>query len=136
MLWCMMNTSAADLMVTDATAAMCARLAARLGYGGQLNANACAYRATNGLRLLSVPDPCGPGNRASWIRLAERAALIVVAHGRLPGQLQMYAEAMCRTLRSRRHSLHVLKLLEDGTPSHPLARGKGFIPEATVPIPW
>ena len=135
-LWCMMNPSAADLMVTDATVAKCARLAARWGYGGQLIANACAYRATNRLRLLSVPDPCGSRNRASWIRLAEKAALIVVAHGRLPGQLQVHAETMCRTLRSRGHSLHVLKLLEDGTPSHPLARGKGFIPETTVPIPW
>ena len=135
-LWCMMNPSAADLTHTDATVAKCARLAARWGYGGQMIANACAYRATDRLRLLSVPDPCGSRNRAAWVRLANRAALIVIAHGRLPGALQIHAEAMCRSMRRQGRALHVLKLLEDGTPSHPLARGKGFISEGAVPVQW
>ena len=132
----MMNPSAADLAVTDATVAKCARLAGRWGYGGQIIANACAYRATDKQRLLRVADPCGPRNRATWLRLADRAALIVIAHGRLPGTLQMHAQAMCRALRSQGHPLHVLRLLDDGTPSHPLARGKGFISETAAPLAW
>ena len=51
--------------------------------------NACAYRATDSRRLMSVADPCVPRNRAAWLACAARATLIVGAHGLLPGQLKV-----------------------------------------------
>jgi LmbE family N-acetylglucosaminyl deacetylase len=69
--------------------------------------------------------------------MAARSDLIVVAHGRLPGDLQRHASAMCEALRAAGHRLHVLRLTTgDGVPVHPLARGRGHIPENVVPQPW
>jgi hypothetical protein len=54
-----------------------------------------------------------------------------------PGaKVRVRKDAMVQLLRNAGHLLHVLRLLEDGAPSHPLARGKGFIPRTTRPTLW
>ena len=68
--------------------------------------------------------------------MASGATLIVVAHGRLPGALQSHAASMCRDLRAAGHSLYVLRVLSDGVPTHPLARGKGHVAEDSQPVLW
>lgn len=135
-LWSMMNPSGAGLEATDMTVAKTGRISRRLGCGGQMIANACAYRATDRMRLLEVLDPVGPGNLSAILAMAAECSLIIVAHGRLPGQLQPHADAMVSLLRGAGHTLHVLQLTPDGVPFHPLARGKGHIPEDIKPIIW
>lgn len=135
-LFCMMNPSGADLDVTDATVSKCARMATGWGYGGLMVANACAYRATDNKRLLDVNDPVGPRNAAALLEMAAQAGIIIIAHGRLPKGLQHHADKMCEDLRNAGHTLHVLKLLSDGVPTHPLARGKGHISENINPFHW
>ena len=135
-MWGMMNPSMADCRCLDPTVAKTARISTRLGYGGQVIVNACAYRSTNKMGLLLVADPVGPGNHAAILRAARAAGIIIIAHGRLPGDLQKHADAMCRLLRDAGHKLHVLRLTDDGVPMHPLARGKRHIPEDVVPQPW
>lgn len=127
----MMNPSNADHLCMDPTVAKTARIFKRLGFGGQFIGNACAYRATDKMRLLAVADPVGPGNEAAILRMASLASLVVIAHGRLPGGLQRHADAMCSTLRAAGHKLHVLALTKDGLPGHPL-----YLRETVVPRPW
>jgi hypothetical protein len=135
-LWAMMNPSTADFRFLDPTVAKTAHMSRLLGFGGQFIANAAAYRATDRMRLLEIADPIGPGNPAAILAMAAQANLVVIAHGRLPGGLQQFANSMCRLLSEAGHKLHVLRLTPDGVPMHPLARGKGHIPHTTKPIPW
>jgi hypothetical protein len=135
-LFAMMNPSAADLEFTDATVAKCGRLAKRWGYDGLFAGNACAYRATDRMRLLEVEDPVGPGNHQALREMAESSDLVIVAHGKLPGDLQKYATQMVEVLRATGKPLHILGLSSDGTPIHPLARGKAHVPEDIRPRIW
>jgi hypothetical protein len=98
--------------------------------------NACAYRATDRMRLLEVADPVGSRNHQAILEMAAEAGMIIIAHGRLPGALQVHADDMCRLLLEAGHKLHVLRLTDDGVPVHPLARGKAFIPENIQPVAW
>ena len=132
----MTNPSVATHLQLDMTVAKCGSMAEGWGCGGFCVANACAYRSTDPNGLLTVSDPVGPRNYAAILEMAAQSALIVIAHGRLPGKLQCHADAMVSLLRSAGYELHVLKLLPDGTPSHPLARGRGFIPKETRPTLW
>lgn len=127
----MMNPSTAGHEWDDPTVAKIGRLARRLGYGGLLVGNACAYRATDKMRLLQVDDPVGPENH-EWLRsMAHRADLILIGHGILPKGLQLHARAMCDILAGSGKPLHVLRLLKDGTPAHPL-----YLPDALDPVVW
>lgn len=135
-MFCLMNCSTAAAEVNDPTVAKCCQMARGWGFGGLFIANACAYRATDRMRLLTVEDPVGPRNHAAILEMASESRLIVIAHGRLPGDLQRHADEMCRIIRDAGHGLHVLRLSNDGVPVHPLARGKGHIPVSIQPSPW
>jgi hypothetical protein len=135
-LYAMMNPSGADLHVGDATVMKTSRISMRLGYGGQIVVNACAYRGVQPKVLLTVADPVGPKNLATIERAARDASLIVVAHGNLPPRLQHQADAMVAVLQRTTKPLHVLGLSGDGVPMHPLARGKNAIRENVIPQPW
>jgi hypothetical protein len=135
-LFAMMNPSGADLHVGDATVMKTARIARRLGYGGQMVVNACAYRGVKPNMLLTVPDPVGPENVSTIKQAALEADLIVVAHGNLPPTLQHHADAMVVALRASGKPLHVLGLSSQGVPMHPLARGKNIIREDVIPEAW
>lgn len=132
----MMNCSEARADVNDPTVSKVCQMARGWGFGGTLVANACAYRATDRMRLLEVDDPVGPRNHAAILEMAAEAKLVVIAHGRLPGNLQRHAHEMCELLQDAGYELHVLRLTEDGVPVHPLARGKAHIPITTRPQPW
>jgi len=136
LLWGMMNPSRAGMRSGDATVNKTGQMARLLGFGGQMIANACAARFTDKDKLLTVEDPVGPRNRDALLEMAAEAGMIVIAHGRLPGGLQVHADGMVRLLREAGHTLHVLRLLDDGTPTHPLARGKGHVPVTTKPVVW
>lgn len=130
----MMNPSVADYRVLDPTVAKTARLAKQWGYGAQVVVNACAYRATDKLRLLEVKDPVGRFNLEAIRIAAESVDLIVVAHGQLPKGLQKHADAMVNMLLKHGHTLHVLKLSKGGIPYHPLLIP---MPEAEIkPLVW
>lgn len=122
-LWAMMNPSGADVKVLDSTVRLTADISAHWGYGGQIIVNACAYRGVTPSMLRDIEDPVGHSNPDAWRRSARQADRIMVAHGHLPTGMQCHAEAMCDALAEYR-SLYVLGTSKDGTPYHPLARGK------------
>jgi hypothetical protein len=133
----MMNPSAANSgQYTDHTVMKCGRLAVRWGFMRLLVGNACAYRCTQSKNLLTVDDPVGPDNAQHILDMAAGASRIIIAHGRLPSGLNMHAANMVQCLRTTGKELYVLKLLPDGTPAHPLGRGKGHIPEDIIPKIW
>lgn len=135
-LYVMMNPSGADVNVGDMTVAKTAKMARMQGFGGQMIANVCAYRATDNKRLLEVDDPVGPENEKIILEMAKEASQIVIAHGKLPNGLQSHAHRLVAKLREAGYPLYVLRLAKDGTPMHPLARGVGFIPLETTPRLW
>jgi hypothetical protein len=132
----MKNPADAGTQYTDATVSKGSRIFARLGYGGLLVGNSCAFVSTLSSALLAVDDPVGKDNLRHIREMAEEADMIVVAHGSLPGQLQCHADAMVETLLSVGKDLYVLGLSDSGVPLHPLARGKKHVPENVVPQLW
>ncbi|RZU28885.1 DUF1643 domain-containing protein [Edaphobacter modestus] len=118
---CMMNPSTASPAVDDPTVAKCRRYAEDWGYGRLLVGNTFAYRATDQKRLMIVADPIGPENDAHLQAMAQRASMIVFAYGKPHRSLQHRGPTVARLLSDGgRRPLHVLKLCNDGTPSHPL----------------
>lgn len=126
----MMNPSVANLDHADPTLIRTGNFARAWGMGGQLVGNVCAYRATNRLRLLDVPDPSGPENDGYLCEMARIAKFIVLAYGQLPnGILRRKAESTVRML--RHWPLTYLCLCRDGTPCHPL-----YLPKTLLPQPY
>jgi hypothetical protein len=119
-LFVMMNPSTADPYVDDPTVAKCQRYARSWSYGTMLVGNTFAYRATNQKDLLRVADPVGPKNDKYLLQMAAQAELIVLAYGKPHKNLCQRGRDVVAMLRRAGHELHVLKLCNDGTPSHPL----------------
>ena len=119
-LFVMMNPSTADPFVDDPTVAKCQRYARAWGYGTLWVGNTFAYRATNQKVLLQVADPVGPENDEWLLKMAAEAGMIVLAYGKPHKNLCQRGRDVAALLRRAGHELHVLKLCNDGTPSHPL----------------
>ncbi len=119
-LFVMMNPSTADPFVDDPTVAKCQRYARAWGYGTLWVGNTFAYRATNQKHLMQVADPVGPQNDEWLLKMAAQAGIIVLAYGKPHKNLCQRGRDVAALLRGAGHELHVLKLCNDGTPSHPL----------------
>ena len=116
----MMNPSTADPFVDDPTVAKCQRYARAWGYGTLWVGNTFAYRATDQKKLLRVSDPVGPKNDKWLLKMAGQAGVIVLAYGKPHKNLRQRGRDIADLLTYAGHQLHVLKLCNDGTPSHPL----------------
>ncbi|MGA2349788.1 MAG: DUF1643 domain-containing protein [Terracidiphilus sp.] len=119
-LFVMMNPSTADPYVDDPTVAKCQRYARAWGYGTLWVGNTFSYRATNQKDLMRVADPVGPRTDEWLLKMAAQAGMIVLAYGRPHKNLCQRGKDVAALLRGAGHELHVLKLCNDGTPSHPL----------------
>lgn len=135
-LWLLMNPSGAGLQFSDATVSKTGQISRQGGAGGQIITNSGAYRSTDPAGLAAAPDPIGPENEATILRLAATAGKVIVAYGQPPKVLRGEGLRLARLLHARGIPLHVLRLSQDGTPMHPLSRGKGFIPITTTPCLW
>jgi hypothetical protein len=131
----MVNPSRADAEQGDMTINKVMQIARFNGYGGILVANLAALRSTDPAGLLKVADPIGPDNDRHLRDFFGRVKLVLCAWGadcrRLPGRVQA-VEALMREAGVRPM---MLRLTQGGVPSHPLARGKGFIPVNTKLVP-
>ena len=139
-LWLMTNPSVADLAHSDPTLAKTGRISRLNGAGGQIIVNSGAYRSTSPAALAAVRDPIGVDNEVTVLRLARLAyrtdGKIVAAYGQPPPCLAGVGLHLCRKMAAEGIPLHVLRLSLDGTPMHPLSRGKGHIPITTELVPW
>ena len=130
-MWILMNPSVACLDYADPTLIKTGKFARSWGYGGQLIGNVHAYRTTNKKRLLCVPDPVGPKNDESILKMASLAKTVVLAYGQPPNALKSRGQHVAKLLMYH-PTVCCLKLAKDGTtPWHPL-----YLPGDLQPIPY
>jgi hypothetical protein len=136
MLLIMLNPSLADHLRDDHTITKSIAIARHLGCGRLDVGNLAGFRSPHPAALRAALDPVGPSNDRHLARMLGQADLVVCAWGAnaslLPGRVQ----AVARMVRRAGVQTFALKLTNDGFPSHPLARGKGFIPTTVLPIPF
>ncbi|MCQ8240570.1 DUF1643 domain-containing protein [Rhizosaccharibacter radicis] len=135
-LFLLMNPSIAGIRFSDPTVGKTGQIARYHGAGGQIIANTGAYRSTCPAGLLQADDPIGPENEETIMRCAREAGMVIAAYGQPPAALRGVGLRLSRRIVAEGIPLHVFRLSQDGTPMHPLSRGKGFIPIGTVPVPW
>ena len=137
MLLIMLNPAGADQDKDDHTITRSIAIAWRLGCGRLDVGNLAAWRSPHPSDLKLAADPVGPSNDYYLRQMLRATDLLVCAWGAsavvLPGRL----EAVAKLIRKSGRPAYALKLTAAGFPSHPLARGKGFIPidAALVPFP-
>jgi len=115
----MMNPSVAGPEHADPTLIKTGKYARAWGYGGQLVGNVHAYRVTDSGLLVEAEDPVGPKNDAVLLRMARRAAVVVLAFGLPPKPLRPRAATVIEMLRGT-VPLKYLHKTKNGTPCHPL----------------
>lgn len=129
--FCLANPSSATADKTDPTVARCIEFARLWGHGWCYVVNARAWRATDPKDVPADPLAIGPDNDAHIYRVCARAEIVVCGWGKLAGAR---ADAMLDLIRSAGKVPHALQLNGDGSPSHPLTRGKRRIPADAVPF--
>jgi hypothetical protein len=136
MLLIMLNPSTADHERDDHTITKSIAIARHLGCGRLDVGNLAAWRSPHPADLRAAADPIGPHNDRHLRRLLRNTDLVVCAWGANSGALPGRPEAVGKLIRKAGHAAYALKLTGEGYPSHPLARGKGFIPVEVDLIPY
>lgn len=122
-----LNPSTADASTDDNTIRVCAKYAARWGYGGLLMANLFAFRSTDPRVLRKTNFPVGPDNDM-WIdKLRARAGIVICAWSKDGTYLGRDREVLVRLEKP-----YCLSLCKDGSPGHPLYKKSTLTP---IPFP-
>lgn len=131
----MLNPSTADGVDDDPTIRKCIAFARAWGKDGIVVVNLYAFRATNPKELKAAGYPVGPLNY-QWHDLVFKMGNpnVICAWG-ANAQPDHAAEVLAR-IRQAGAIPYALKLNNDGSPAHPLSRGKGFIPLDATPFPF
>ena len=137
---CMLNPSTADHERDDPTLLSLMHFARLWGLGGVLVVNLFALRSPNPRDLTASADPVGSDNHsyiAAAMSLAawQHTGLLVAwgAGGHLYDRAEWFAS---RALGVHKLTLLCLGRTADGSPKHPMARGRYRIPRDQQPIPW
>ncbi|MGZ5198938.1 MAG: DUF1643 domain-containing protein [Telluria sp.] len=136
MLLIMLNPSTAHHERDDHTITKSIAIARHLGCGRLDVGNLAAFRSPHPADLKAAEDPIGPHNDRHLRRMLRAADLVVCAWGANAAALPGRAEAVGKLIRKAGHLPFALKLTGEGYPSHPLARGKAFIPVAVDLVPY
>lgn len=134
----MLNPSTADAFAVDPTIRRCVQFAQRWDADVLEVVNLFSLRTSypEDLRYLTNEKRGGDiANNAEILSACKRADVVIAAWGRW-GHLGDRAQHVGGMLIGEGVKLHALKELPGGDPSHPLARGKSFIPIETDPRPW
>lgn len=136
----MLNPSTADAFKLDPTVARCAKFAARWGADILEVVNLFAFRSSNpaDLRaeLKAGRDPRGASNDDAILEACLGAERVIAAWGS-GGAIADRGPAVLTMLGNNGVALHCLaRVPSDGSPMHPLSRGKLRIPDEQEPMPW
>ncbi|QQR47710.1 DUF1643 domain-containing protein [Myxococcus xanthus] len=140
-LWLMTNPSDADGETDDNTVARCVRFSQAWGCTGLVIGNPRAFRTPYpkelAARTAEGVDTIGPANEAvlSALLSAPETAVVIAAWGNHSNNVGR-VEGVVALARTVGRQLHCLGLTGDGSPKHPLARGKSFVPYSQQPIPF
>lgn len=127
--WIMLNPSTANESKLDPTLTRCFRWMAAWGFAEMVILNLFAYRSPHPAEMFRRVDPIGEGNNYHIARETADADKIVVAWG--AHGAGEYAEKRVATVLDilRDKELWCLGLTANGSPIHPLARGKHRVPD-------
>lgn len=144
--WIMCNPSTADGEQDDNTIRRCIRFSQRWGHGSLVVVNLFALRATDpaeveqAIARSGLLAAIGVHNDYHVLRAAQSAELVVAAWGAL---LKPWADERGEAVRFRlallradRRELWCLGKTKDGSPKHPLARGKARVPDDVQLTRW
>lgn len=142
-LWIMINPSTANAVKLDPTLLRCLGFTMRWepsldagwpAYGAFEVANLYAFRSSNPDDLWKQHDPIGPENDAKILAAVKRATLVICGWGNdaQPDRERQIAQMLA----DNGVQPYCLALCKNGSPSHPLARGKARIPDTATPVPW
>ncbi|NTX54831.1 DUF1643 domain-containing protein [Myxococcus sp. CA039A] len=140
-LWLMTNPSNADGLLDDNTLARCVGFSQAWGCTGLVVGNLRAYRtpypAALAKRVAAGVETVGPANDTVVAALlaAPETAVVIAAWGSHDNNLERITGVMA-LVRAAGRSLHCLGLTADGSPKHPLARGKSFVPYSQQPLAY
>lgn len=114
-----LNPSTADETANDPTIRRLIGFAKRWEYDGMVMLNAFAWRETDRLETLKVPEPVGALNDEAIVTIAKHVELVVACWGNEGSHLGR-SEQVLALLRKAGHSLHHFGLNQSGEPRHPL----------------
>jgi hypothetical protein len=129
-LWIGMNPSTADSNVNDPTITREVGFTQQWGYKSYFKTNISAYRATDPRTLKGAKLDYWE-NRPLIVELAKGAAMTVMAHGRLSGEMLTLANKLTAALRNAGISLWCLGTTANGSPRHPL-----YLAKSTELVPY
>lgn len=143
----MLNPSTADARADDPTIRRCIGFAQRWGYQGLAVANLYGWRTSDPAALLRakrrgddiVGQPFADRALIALVDAVGLCGLIITAWGAHPLTAQQAPQvlALLRGVGGPRGvQLRHLGRTEDGSPKHPLARGRQRIPDDIVPMEW
>lgn len=137
MAFIMLNPSTADAFADDPTIRRCIRFAKREGCDGLTVLNLFALRSADPRVLASHPNPVGQFNHLFLAEHTRGMFTYTVAAWGAGGRLNSRGREVGRQLRMPGvSSLLCLGTTSDGSPKHPLARGRARIPDDAPLIPW
>lgn len=132
----MLNPSTADANADDNTIRKCCGFAERAGFGGVVVVNLYAFRATKPAALWNARryegvNIVGPEN-ADHIARATSKQCVVLAWGAQARRDKAHETNTVWAISQRASVVRALRLLDDGTPEHPLYipydRAKHMVP--------
>lgn len=133
--WVMLNPSKANAMQDDPTLRRCIHFSRAWGFDCLDVVNLFAYVSSDPAELDSVSDPIGYLNGDALEYAGRHSEMIVCAWGNHP-MAKKRGVHVARGLTSLGNKLWSLGLTLDGSPMHPLARGKHRIPDDAKPQPF
>lgn len=122
-----LNPSTADEFKLDPTLTRCRRWARNWGHGSFVMLNLFAFRSPHPKVMLAHPEPVGESNDETIIRHLKMAHAPIVCAWGTPGssdRINSRIEHVRLQIRAYRHGAYCLGTTKDGSPIHPMARGK------------
>jgi hypothetical protein len=132
--WVMLNPSTADDLKDDPTMLRVMKFSQRWGYGSCLVVNLFAFRSPNPWALLAEDDPCGPDNLTHVGLACHEAAMVVAAWGAGVPAGKWHPDIGVCAGATDHTGLVCLGTTANGSPLHPLARGRSRVPDDREPI--
>ena len=131
----MLNPSKATAYQDDPTVRRCTEFARKWGFEALTVLNLFAFRATDPKEMKAAEDPIGPHNDETIVEVCTCADRVIAAWGRDGAHLGR-ATAVVDLLRAECGLVpEALRLTQEGFPTHPLARGKHWVPYDVEPVP-
>lgn len=150
-LWVMLNPSTADAATNDQTIYRVIDFSSRWGFGRFEVVNLFGYRTSQPTEVMyrdvahklprSFAEAVGPENDRYTFEAMQRAGMVIVAWGtpaakRIEGMMADRIAAVRSIAAAAGKELLCIGTTKDGSPTHPMARGKHRVSPLVTPAAW